>query len=747
MANELQGIYNRLNGAAGYHPFTATTFGDWSLEAGDTVTMSRDSNTQVSPVSSTSLVWRGSPELTLESTGEQKRPSVAKLSARKYGGWSGNSGVRSLGRQKAKNEEIHYYIEDQVGGAYTAIDVKAGEIMTEVGNRFTGVATRFEQNESKIGMVVGTNDDGNYIKAGEICLAINDDGSSSAHINATHIYFNQNESLSEWASGIDADIYANSAAIETITSKWINTDNLSASIASLNYVAVKDILVDVAEDRAVSIKNAIYSVQKTTSGDEITLHFYGIRGLSQEISSVTFNKATVSKVSGSWSGGNTYTVSADPNGQALPISTTLIMNATGETYAGRKYIFVKLYKDSPVNENLLQYKRMYVTGDSSLIHVYLYDPGTNTNNEIMSTPNFNSTVDPNSWENGYREALDTIEVYPDEDVALGYGQTQNVRVTYQNVAGATVQRWNFNITAPADSGDHRSGYNEAIASVQLSPDDDISLYPGQSQNIQVSYIHPETGNRVVKQTITVSVPSSDASAYNTGYDDALRAIDVTPGHNVTLNHGAEQEVNVTYIDRTTGQRRYLSSFYISARSGSGTYQEGYNLGYQHGSPSGSGTAGGRTSGVSALVHNFTINRNDGTSVTVPIDCSSIYSTARQGYTLGTYVRTGVMVVDEPYNVVNRNLTTVKASTEVNLVQVADNCILYKKVNVNGTDYYVPQHYSNTTWFCIEDEGEGGTKYYQANNAVDYHVTPAPVGSLWTATLYTNQDSPYYTKTS
>ena len=68
--------------------------------------------------------------------------------------------------------------------------------------------------------------------------------------------------------------------------------------------------------------------------------------------------------------------------------------------------------------------------------------------------------------------------------------------------------------------------------------------------------------------------------------------------------------------------------------------ESYNEGYSKGSPS-SGTAGGRTSGVSALVHDFTITRSDGTTKTLNIDCTSIYNTARTGYSIGTYALASV----------------------------------------------------------------------------------------------------------
>lgn len=61
----------------------------------------------------------------------------------------------------------------------------------------------------------------------------------------------------------------------------------------------------------------------------------------------------------------------------------------------------------------------------------------------------------------------------------------------------------------------------------------------------------------------------------------------------------------------------------------------YTSGYNDGKPV-SGTAGGRTSGVSALVHDFTITKGDGTTATLQINVSDIYATARNGYTYGTF---------------------------------------------------------------------------------------------------------------
>ena len=63
MANvSLDKIYNRLSGASTYHPISAKTFGDWSTEAGDTVTVSQNGTKYKSPVSTYTMKWNGASE-------------------------------------------------------------------------------------------------------------------------------------------------------------------------------------------------------------------------------------------------------------------------------------------------------------------------------------------------------------------------------------------------------------------------------------------------------------------------------------------------------------------------------------------------------------------------------------------------------------------------------------------------------------------------------------------------------------
>lgn len=103
MANaSLDLIRTRLNGVEPYHPFDAETFADWSVEAGDIVTVKRGEEEYASPVQSSRMVWKGSPQVTLSSGGSKERKAISKVSRQKYGRGSGavRNGQELAGKAK-----------------------------------------------------------------------------------------------------------------------------------------------------------------------------------------------------------------------------------------------------------------------------------------------------------------------------------------------------------------------------------------------------------------------------------------------------------------------------------------------------------------------------------------------------------------------------------------------------------------------------------------------------------------------
>lgn len=99
----LQPIVDRLNAAEPYHPLEANTFADWSLEAGDTVTVSRDGVNYVSPVHTSRLVWKKQAQVAISATGNESREAISRISSRKYRG--GSSSLRNTHYQ-------HIYVDD-----------------------------------------------------------------------------------------------------------------------------------------------------------------------------------------------------------------------------------------------------------------------------------------------------------------------------------------------------------------------------------------------------------------------------------------------------------------------------------------------------------------------------------------------------------------------------------------------------------------------------------------------------------
>lgn len=130
--------------------------------------------------------------------------------------------------------------------------------------------------------------------------------------------------------------------------------------------------------------------------------------------------------------------------------------------------------------------------------------------------------------------------------------------------------------------------------------------------------------------IVTATPSQLNTPVGIVYDGLVATGSVTKsGKNVSRDY-------IVYSDDGNGNADSIIMTKTVTISASSVYDDGY----LNGRPT-SGTAGGRTSGVSGYVHDFTINRAEGNAVVLAIDCSSIYSTARSGYTYGTFVQATV----------------------------------------------------------------------------------------------------------
>ena len=128
----LSDIYSRLSNAPTYHPFSVDTFSDWSMEAGDMITVTREGNSYQSPVHSSTLNWKGQPQISVSSSGNEKRENIAKQTIRKYN--KGSSGYRNSGKNfqfEANMEHLLYEVDDP-NGSFSRLEVNLEGLSHEV---------------------------------------------------------------------------------------------------------------------------------------------------------------------------------------------------------------------------------------------------------------------------------------------------------------------------------------------------------------------------------------------------------------------------------------------------------------------------------------------------------------------------------------------------------------------------------------------------------------------------------------
>ena len=139
----LANIYNRLNNAPTYHPLEAKTFSDWAVEAGDILTINRGDNNEESyqsPVLTSRMVWRGTPQMTLNSSGSKEREAVSRVSRRKYGRGGGYMNDRRFAKE----------FLDAYEGLYSFIEVTSSRMYTTFVGMYDGLSSEFEVTRSRM---------------------------------------------------------------------------------------------------------------------------------------------------------------------------------------------------------------------------------------------------------------------------------------------------------------------------------------------------------------------------------------------------------------------------------------------------------------------------------------------------------------------------------------------------------------------------------------------------------------------
>lgn len=200
-------------------------------------------------------------------------------------------GGRGAARQ-AESFDQHFQITDDAGNVLrqAGMHLDANGLLVYADDNENNVGTKFEVQANKIGMVIGTRPDGtNFVKGGEISLAINADHGTTATINADCINI---QGLVNELTGYD--ISAESLFAHQVSSDGECTFD-TIVVDSLQVNGYTNVLVDA-----------------TVSGNTLTLEY-------DDGSTVTFSKAA--SLSGAWASG-VFTVTAGIDGSTCLTSLT-----------------------------------------------------------------------------------------------------------------------------------------------------------------------------------------------------------------------------------------------------------------------------------------------------------------------------------------------------------------------------------------------------------------------------------------
>lgn len=282
------------------------------------------------------------------------------------------------------------------------------------------------------GQYVRTTDD-LAIKAGEICIAINQSGESTAKLDADRILAGRNLEttladleLPDWmdtTEGLIAEkativnLNALAARVGTLETDTLKTESLYSAISNLDTGRVKKLSVASGGNIKFEGNNIIFTdstaanivtnlkIELNSSTNTYTLSKYTLDGGGGWTPVGSFSRAT--SLSGAWSGG-TYTVTASPQGKTK--STTLdswtvsgnpwVCNAAGAADPNGKYVArVFIINDSDGNSTgfsdtfVIPASAVYDNGYNDATGSYTLSDGT-----LEITKSTNGSAFPLSFE-------------------------------------------------------------------------------------------------------------------------------------------------------------------------------------------------------------------------------------------------------------------------------------------------------------------------------------------------------------
>lgn len=236
-------------------------------------------------------------------------------------------------------------VQKDVVIANTKIDQNEYAIQMEANKRIDADKTmqgRLDVTATRVGMVVGTKDGKDFIKAAEICVAINDDGSSSAIIDANKVYIGNQKSTT---------VINGKCSLSDVTAQYI-----SAQIATLSSLTVSganvigDIYLRNAGGNQQNVNGAIWDLNiKNNNNGTYTLQRrrfsetdYVDVGTFNTAGAVTLNDPVWTTPASTSPGSNSNTVTVSTSGRSpqLSKSVQVTLVRSDSWSSGTRYVYI-----------------------------------------------------------------------------------------------------------------------------------------------------------------------------------------------------------------------------------------------------------------------------------------------------------------------------------------------------------------------------------------------------------------------
>lgn len=544
-------IYERINGTANYHPYDVETFSDWSLEAGDLVKVVRGDENYKSPIHSSSLVWTGSPNMTLTSTGNQAREAVAKVSKKKYArsGYGRRNNKQNNGMWHTIEETDEYYriiYADEFNGLHSSIEQTASYWRSTLEDTKNSLRSQIEQTASYWRSTLedtanslhteivqtasgwrtalsGVMSNGR-VTAASIATAINEQGQAGVRLSGDWIEIDGNTTIN--------DVFTVGNRTVQVKLPMRVEGNIMAESITLRTHGGNGATID--ED---DITNMIVSA--SVSGNVLTL-------IPLTGSAITFSKATT--LAGTWSGG-TLTVSASPQNTSMTFG--LFDTTTADVSWSNKKATIKVFANKDGGETK-------------------YDTGKRLNLKLTTTGEWSGRTFKGQVKHS-STLIDTIVgiVYdglvPTGSVTKSGKDVKQNFIVYSDDGEGNADKTIMTKTVTINATDvYTDGYNDGKP---------ISGVAGDRTSGVVALVHDFTITKGDNTTATLQIDcTSIYSAARTGYTLGTFTL-----ASVTLQGGSDpvyisaSSGGDTYYKRTTAKYRNAGSIRVYDRGSSKTY--------------------------------------------------------------------------------------------------------------------------------------------------------------------------------